>query len=204
MDIHSRLSYAWRALILILVLTHINLSYKQQQQMNRQFDEIRVLQQRLESMDSVVGKVRHSIDSLWRIHPWKKFSSLKRNFCKSGTFLGFVLYTKVDTSICPKFRSILASYEGPKVKVNCLRRHDPGSKHHHGQAVDLELSDNLVSYLISENGQKWLKSNSLMFYIEGNPKKKTRVYEYNQGDTAQYVFLNRRATGDHIHLAIKA
>jgi len=182
---------------------------RQNYELNQIKSELQFLQGKTEAVDSAVNKVKYSVDSLWGIHPWKTLSKKVKlhssNFCRSGTFLGFVLYTKVDTTICPKFKEILLSYTGPKVKLNSLRRHnDRGSRHYHGQAVDLELKHELVHFLISDEGQRWLDTNNLMFYIEGNPRRRTKVQQYEAGETGKYVYWNRRATGDHIHLALKA
>jgi hypothetical protein len=120
--------------------------------------------------------------------------------CKDGTFLGFILYTPVDTSICPTFKVALRDYTGPTVKVNSLRRYwNQDSEHYHGRAIDLELSPELVTYLTSEDGQRWLDTHRLTFYIEGKPGSQ-RVKSYQREETAQYVFFNSKATGDHIHI----
>lgn len=203
----SSFSLAWRLVALVLLLMNVSLISKQNIELNQIKTELQFLQGKTEAVDSAVTKVKFSIDSLWRIHPIKKWGQkvFSSNYCTKGTFLGFVLYTRVDTTICPKFREVLATYPGPKVKLNSLRRHnDRGSRHYHGQAVDLELKHELVHFLISDEGQKWLDEHDLMFYIEGNPMRKTKVQKYEEGATGKYVFWNRRATGDHIHLALKA
>ena len=203
----SSFSFAWRIVALVLLLLNVTMVSRQNYELNQIKTELQFLQGKTEAVDSVVNKVRFSVDSLWQIHPWKKLGKkvFSSNYCSKGTFLGFVLYTKVDTTICPKYRDILSSYSEPKVKLNSLRRHnDRGSRHYHGQAVDLELKHELVHFLISDEGQRWLGANNLMFYIEGNPNRKTAVQKYEEGETGKYVYWNRRATGDHIHLALKA
>lgn len=94
----------------------------------------------------------------------------------------------------------MQDYKGPTVKVNSLRRNwNHSSEHYHGRAIDLELSHDLITYLTSTEGKRWLDTHQLMFYIEGRPGSK-RVKAYEKEETAQYVFFNPRATGDHIHI----
>lgn len=202
-------SLAWRIVVLGLLLLNAAYMSRQNTELNKIGTELQFLQGKAGAMDSVIKKLELSVDSLKGMHPWrtlsKKVGKFSSNYCSKGTFLGFVLYTRVDTTICPKFREILSSYNGPKVKLNSLRRHnDRGSRHYHGQAVDLELKNELVNFLISDEGQRWLDSHDLMFYIEGNPRKRTRVSQFESGETGRYVFWNKRATGDHVHLALKA
>ena len=203
-------SLAWRIVALVLLLINVTMVSRQNIELNNIKTQLQFLQGKTEAVDTALNKVELSIDSLWKIHPiWKKMSRTGKvfssNYCVKGTFLGFVLYTRVDTTICPKFKDILSTYNGPKVRLNSLRRHnDRGSRHYRGQAVDLELKQDLVEFLISDEGQHWLNTHNLMFYIEGNPRRKTRVKQYEDGETGKYVFWNRRATGDHIHLALKA
>jgi len=48
------------------------------------------------------------------------------------------LYTPVDTTISDDFAVVLSTYQGPKAKVNSVRRHsNPDSRHYHGKAIDL-------------------------------------------------------------------
>lgn len=62
----------------------------------------------------------------------------------------------------------------------------------------------MIEYLVSEEGQLWLKAHNLMFYIEGKPGcKKVSKYLYDP-KCACYVFFNPHATGAHIHVQIVA
>lgn len=112
--------------------------------------------------------------------------------------MGFIAFN-VDTSIHEDLRMALVSYTGPKVRINSLRRHwGTKSDHERGKAVDFDLCPSIVEYLTSEQGQKWLKEHSLMFYIEGRPgSREVKTYEEKY---AQYVFYNPKATGPHIHI----
>lgn len=162
--------------------------------------EVNYLNNKVDTLNDLLSHQGRQIDTLLHMHPYKK--KRDRWICKDGTFLGFVLYTPVDTSIHRSFHLALSEYTGPKVKVNSLRRScNRSSAHYHGKAADFELSQELVDWLLSDEGEKWRTSHNLLFYIEGKPGSK-RVRKYlNDPRSAKYVFFNPRATGDHIHIA---
>ena len=87
------------------------------------------------------------------------------------------------------------------MRVNSLKRHfNCKSDHYRGKAVDLELSHELIEWLISEDGRSWLSGHNLMFYIEGKPHS-PKVAKYLKDErTREFVFFNPRATGNHIHI----
>jgi hypothetical protein len=69
--------------------------------------------------------------------------------------MGFVMYTRIDTSIHPNFRLALTDYKGPTVRINSLKRNcNRASAHYHGKAADFELSDALIRYLVSDEGKE--------------------------------------------------
>ena len=109
----------------------------------------------------------------------------------------------MDTSVSNELKKALLAYSGPSVKINSLRRHsNPSSEHYHGNAVDLAWCEEVISYLLSEDGKQWLADHKLLMYIEGRPgSKKVKRYTADP-DSSRYVFFNPRATGDHIHLEI--
>jgi hypothetical protein len=114
-----------------------------------------------------------------------------------------LLYTPVDTAVSKELVLALSDYSGPKAKINSLKRHyNHKSQHFHGKAVDLAWDEEVISFLISDEGQTWLKKHGITFYIEGRPGSK-RVSKY-LGDqkASQFVFFNPRATADHVHLNV--
>jgi len=169
---------------------------------------INELEDRVQRVDSVSTRILKSIDSLRLIHP-KTFHSPKNNkssklqVCKSGEFFGFLLYGRVKVDIHEDLEAALSNYCGPKVKITSLRRNWRGnSKHNHGKAVDFELNHELITYLCSEQGLDWLEEHDLKFYIEGKPKsKKIKAYE-SDPVYGRYVFFNKHATGDHVHMEL--
>lgn len=161
--------------------------------------ELKSIKEDVELLNHQVDSMAAEIDTLKSIHPWKEVKAKKTSYlCKEGMFFGFLLYTPVDTSICPQFRMALADYTGPTVKVNSLRRYGTKSEHCKGRAVDLELTQELVFYLTSDAGKQWLETHNLSFMIEGKPGSR-RVKKY-VGGYSQFVFFNPKATGDHVHI----
>ena len=155
---------------------------------------------------SNIDSLRKQIDTLNMIHPYQKVGKKKissRTVCKSGTFLGFLVRSKIDTNLSDKLYNALYVYNGPKVSIGSARRHsNHKSDHYTGNAIDLEFDHELIEFLVSADGQKWLSSFGLYFFIEGKPgSSKVRKYEEFQ-DTSKYVFYNPRATGDQIHLGV--
>lgn len=68
-------------------------------------------------------------------------------------FLGFKLEQPLDTRVDPELQEALNDYTGPEIKVTSLRRHlNNKSKHNIGKAVDFQFSDELIRWLISEEG----------------------------------------------------
>lgn len=130
-------------------------------------------------------------------------------------FCGFHVYADADTSVSQRLKAALETYEGPKSKVSSLKRHKRNkSDHNHGNAADFEFSDDMINYLVSENGKAWLKAHGLYFYIEAKPwseklsKKQKRGYKRAAAylanpATAKHVFFNPGATGPHIHLGVE-
>lgn len=74
--------------------------------------------------------------------------------CATGNFLGFLLYTPVDTSVKEELVNVLVTYKGPQAKINSLKRsHNHSSQHFHGKAVDLAWDEEVISFLISQEGK---------------------------------------------------
>lgn len=119
-------------------------------------------------------------------------------------FLGFKLLGQCDTRIDDQLKGALSAYTGPNVQITSLRRHwNSSSQHTYGKAVDMEWSGELIDYLVSEEGKLWLDQYNLMFYIEGKPGSfELRKYKVDSR-YSQYVFENKRATGNHVHIGIK-
>lgn len=117
-------------------------------------------------------------------------------------FMGFALDPGLDTTVHKDLRAILTTYTGPSVKISSLVRHkwSHKSKHRSGRAVDFRFSHELIEWLVSEEGTKWRTTYGLTFYIEGKPGSKALTPYKNNSKYSQFVFENRKATGNHIHL----
>lgn len=158
----------------------------------------------VEILNKTMLDFKATLDTLRDTHPYmnKKWKG-KKTSCASGSFFGFLLYTPVDTAVSKELTVALSDYSGPKAKINSLKRHyNRSSQHFHGKAVDLAWNEEVISFLISDEGQMWLQRHGITFYIEGRPGSK-RVSKY-LGDqkASQFVFFNPRATADHIHLNV--
>lgn len=69
--------------------------------------------------------------------------------------MGFVLYRGVNTQITEELEAALKSYNGPKALITSLRRNwGTKSDHECGRAVDFDLSEELVDFLVSEDGKR--------------------------------------------------
>lgn len=185
------------------------LFYANQVRVDSKVDQVRM---ELERSNSLINSQAASIDSMAKqleklreTHPYqsKKWRSRKTGLCRQGTFFAFLLYTPVDTSISKDFAYVLSTYQGPTAKVNSVRRGtNLKSRHYCGNAIDLAWDEEVITFLISEEGRQWLEQHGITMYIEGKPRSK-RVQKYVEDPIASsYVFFNPKATGDHIHLNI--
>jgi len=124
---------------------------------------------------------------------------IQRSF-KTVFFFGFKLLGDVKTvGISGSLKEAMDNYKGPKDAVtSVMRLNSFKSQHRVGKAIDFRFSEELICYLLSDEGQEWLTTYSITFYIEGRPgSSKVKSYE---STAPKYVFYNPRATGDHIHL----
>ena len=127
----------------------------------------------------------------------------KKQERRATKFFGFSILQKVNANISEKLELALNSWTGPEGKITSLRRgYNPSSQHYYGKAADLNWDPEIIDYLVSEEGQKWLNAFQLTFYIEGKPGSK-KVRSYDHGIYKPYIFYNPSATGDHIHLQLK-
>lgn len=122
---------------------------------------------------------------------------------KAAEFLGFKLEkSSLDTNIHVELEEALQDFTGPKVLITSLRRHkwNPESKHRSGRAVDFQFSHELIEWLVSEDGITWREKYGLTFYIEGQPGSSELKRYKSDEKYNKFVFENRYATGDHVHI----
>jgi len=180
----------------VLTIGLISLLLVQQNQLITKVNQINLHDVRIER-DTVLIEVPTPPKS--NVRP--KSQGRTSKVIKTGMYGSFVVYTPIDTTISDELRLAIHNYCGPSVKVNSMRRHGTKSGHCKGRAIDLEFCPNLIDYLVSDEGQQWLESHNLIFYIEGKPGSK-KVRYYNWGKYKEYVFFNPKATGDHVHLEV--
>lgn len=120
------------------------------------------------------------------------------------SFLGFSLLGRCNTNISNLLRDALITFPGPKVRITSLRRNwNTHSQHNCGKAVDMEWSEELIDFLVTEEATTWLDQHNLMFYIEDRPGS-VKLHKYkNDLKYSKYVFENPHATGPHVHVQIK-
>lgn len=148
--------------------------------------------------------LRKQIDSLSRRPKLKRKAFNFGALPSRGTYFGFEIRGRVDTfGVSDRLKTALLSYDGPKTFVNSLRRpYSFGSKHQIGRAIDLHFCPVVIDYLTSIAGRKWLERFGITFYIEGRPGSSlVKQYEYFD-DTKDFVFYNKNASGDHLHLSL--
>lgn len=116
---------------------------------------------------------------------------------------GYKTASGVNTRINSTLKDALQEYNGPRPLINSLRRNwNSHSPHTYGKAVDFQWSPEMIEYLVSEEGLKWLDKFQVTFYIEGKPgSSKVAAYKGKE-PYKKYIFENPSATGDHIHLNI--
>lgn len=129
-----------------------------------------------------------------------EISAKKPRHFKKKEFLGFILQRELNTNIHKSLETALLDYSGPKVKISSLKRHGTKSKHCCGKAVDFEWNEDLINYLVSEEGTAWREKHGFTFYIEDTPRSKKLLPYKSNPKYSEFVFENARATGPHIHL----
>ncbi len=121
-----------------------------------------------------------------------------------GSFMGFKLETSCDINVSEQLTAALLDYSGPEIMITSLKRHfNRKSKHYCGNAVDMQFRHELIEWLVSEDGQRWLSDHNMLFYIEGRPGSRKLVRYKSDVVYAKYVLENPHATGDHIHINIR-
>lgn len=117
------------------------------------------------------------------------------------TILPYVKRKEIHQTFLKK----LQTYSGPTMIVTSMTREDNlHSNHHDGNAIDLRLDHEVVSYLCSREGKEWMREHSLRLLIEGNSNDKRSLSRYTKSRKyRKFVMLNPKASGKHLHLAYK-
>ena len=189
----------------VILLAVTSLGWHNQFKIN---NELKSTTSQLEMQVEILSKnmlnFKASMDTLRDTHPYmnKKWRG-KKTSCASGSFFGFLLYTPVDTAVSKELVMALSDYNGPKAKINSLKRHyNHKSKHYCGKAVDLAWDETVISFLISDEGQTRLHKHGIPFYVDGRPGSNRGSKYLGDQKSAQFVFFNPNATADHVHLNV--
>lgn len=113
----------------------------------------------------------------------------------------FTMRDCVNPLISKKLYLALVEYQGPNLLVSSGRRdHNPRSDHFSGDAIDISAKSSkaLITYLESTSGKEWLKEHNLGYYIEDRTNS-----SFLNAFRSPFVFLNRNASGPHIHVYVK-
>lgn len=98
----------------------------------------------------------------------------------------------------------LLSYTGPAAFINSIHRpSNPRSLHKLGRAVDLQVTETLVDWLVSDEGAQWRSEFGIRFFLEDNKNSRIMKTWKSNPKTSPFVFVNPKATGLHVHLDLK-
>jgi hypothetical protein len=109
---------------------------------------------RMDTLEMKIQETTRQIDSLNMMHPWKAKSNKRTslNICNS-TIIGKLLWGGYSSNLHVTMVKALEDYTGPKVCVNSTIRHwNTKSAHKYGKAIDLKLEDDVLEWLISDQG----------------------------------------------------
>lgn len=116
----------------------------------------------------------------------------------------FDIVTSATNQIDKKFATVLQNYDGPNVLVTSIKRsYNRKSKHFVGKAIDIDFSADIITYLKSEEGRKFITDFDLTVFIENNRLCSTLRELKKDSLLAELVFVNPNATGLHIHINMK-
>lgn len=94
----------------------------------------------------------------------------------------------------------LKDFNCPSFTITSTYRCWGGKKHRIGKAIDVHYTKEMTSWLVSEDGIKWLKEYNLIFYIEDwKPSSKKKLSEK---ELEHWRWVGH-ATNLHIHIEIK-
>lgn len=141
---------------------------------------------------------------------YSRKNNLATQIKKQGRFVGTNLelrHSGVDPRISPHLYAAFLDCLGPTVEVNSARRcNNPKSSHFTGEALDIRYDNAGIAFaewLISKEGTEWRKRWGIYFYIEASSSKNPIFKRLGGSKFEPFHFVNRWATGPHIHLYIK-
>lgn len=180
-------------------------SYKDylNEELEFQVEELQCQIKQLDIQHETLLKVLNDPDTLSKVLLQDK--DIFKTMLAEYKFIGSSMIFKyiIDPRLKAELYSAILSYTGPVAKVtSCTRLGSKGSYHQLGRAVDLEANEEVIAYLHSDLGQKWIEDNNLTVYIEDNVYSKfLKNVIKNHGK--DYIYINRRASGPHIHISRK-
>jgi hypothetical protein len=118
--------------------------------------------------------------------------------------------SNIDVALTKHLYAALIDYsllpDTPRLVVTSVRRKENRRSHHFlGNAIDLRANQNarkFLTWLNTDSGREWLERHNLRYLIEDN--KSSRFLNHWGGIHRRSVYLNKYASGPHIHLEVKS
>lgn len=180
-------------------------------------DEYKLLNKEIDNLNKILERERDSVlyyaqykeklDSF--LDPLilaKYLESKKQQRIKIETLLpgtNFTLKRGLLLDLDTRLYAALLDYDGPPGVITSNKRYwNNYSKHRYGKAIDFRWNWNIIRYLGSEKGQKWLKRNNLTMYIEKRYFP-TSLKKQIPKSLIHNLYDNKKATAKHIHINIR-
>lgn len=137
------MSNSWKRLCPILLLCLSSTILMSNKSLDIKYEKTNIIVSKESKTIIHTTKVSHS---MWL---YEKKSSAERKLSKNLT-------------------EALSEYMGANLRITSGYRSNgwSRSKHRHGNAIDVKYDTQVVDYLLSPEGEKWLKNNNLSFFIE--------------------------------------
>ena len=134
---------------------------------------------------------------------------LQKTIKKQGKFVGTNLvlrHKSIDPNISPELYAAFLDCTGPEVEVNSARRfHNKKSQHFCGEALDIRYDAAGIAFahwMLSKEGTEWRKRFGISFYVEASSSTNPIFKDLGGPKFEPFHFVNRGATGPHLHLYI--
>lgn len=135
---------------------------------------------------------------------------LQKTIKKEGKFIGTNLVLRhkgIDSRISPELYAAFLDCTGPEVEVNSAKRTcNPNSDHFYGRALDIRYDAAGIAFanwLVSKEGTEWRERFGISFYVEASYSTHPIFRELGGPKLEPFHFVNRRATGPHLHLFVE-
>lgn len=170
-------------------------------------NEIACLNTQVVELDNLmslrVDENKSSLKELWELHPYLNTDSRTKlyefveimKYCPGTNFVIAPGKASVEFLMVRDLYKALCSYQGPTAMITSVFRSQVAkSRHAHQRALDIAWDPAIADWLLSVEGEKWLKEYNIQVYFENIPSCKNGY--------SKYYMYNPAATGPHIHLQL--